>query len=130
MKKILLWFFVSLGVLFFIILLGVAYLVVFDPLNLKPILFPPTSAPVSPLQRDDGTATPATPTTKKLPITETQKKVLETVGINPDTLPSSFTPAQEACFVEKLGAARVAQIKGGAAPTPTEIYTARVCLGS
>lgn len=123
MKKFFTIFFVTLGVIFSIIILIVIYLFVADPFKIKPLLFG------SPAKTQSVTNSE---TTSKVNsgLSDTQKKALEAVGINPATLPSpsSITPAQEACFTQKLGATRVAEIKAGATPSAVEIFTAKACL--
>ncbi len=122
MKKFFTVFFVTLGVIFSIIILGLVYLYIADPFNIKPLIF---GAKITASQ-NTGT------TTKQMPsgLSEPQKKALKAVGINPDILPSpsSITPTQEACFIAKLGATRVAEIKAGASPSAVEILTAKACI--
>lgn len=57
-----------------------------------------------------------------------QEQVLETIGIDPASLPTSITPEQEACAVSILGEARVNEIKAGATPTVIEAYRVKECL--
>lgn len=61
-------------------------------------------------------------------LSPTQEKVLETFGVDPADVPSSITPAQAACFEEKLGSKRVEEIKAGDSPTALEFFTAKGCL--
>ena len=127
MKKFFTIFFVVLGVIFSIIILGLIYLYVADPFNIKPIIFGTTINTAIPTPSPNSTKTPKTTQTN---LSDPQKKALESVGINPSTLPSpsTITPVQEACFVGKLGSARVAEIKAGAVPTAVEIFTSKVCI--
>ena len=123
MKKFFAVFFVTLGVIFSIIILVVAYLFIADPFKIKPLLFGS--------KQNIGTSTKSSTGTQTTSgLSDSQKKALEAVGVNTATLPSpsSITPAQEACFIEKLGAARVAEIKAGATPTAIEIFTAKACI--
>lgn len=64
---------------------------------------------------------------RDLPISATQERVISSVGIDIETF--TFTPSMLACGVEKLGAARVAEIVAG--DTPSIVETARLvpCLG-
>lgn len=57
-----------------------------------------------------------------------QERALDVVGIDPAQVPTKFTPEQQACFVEVLGTARVAEITDGAMPTAGELYKAKGCL--
>ena len=123
MKKFFKVLFITLGVIFSIIILIVIYLFVADPFKIRPLLFG------SPAKTQSVTNTGTTSNTSS-GLSDTQKKALEAVGVNPATLPSpsSITPAQEACFTQKLGATRVAEIKAGASPTAVEIFTAKSCI--
>ena len=114
MKKIATYFFVSLGVIFFLLILSGIFLYTFDPFNLKPLFF-------------GGTASEST-TDKNPLLSPAQEKALRTIGIDPTSIPSSFTPEQEACFVRILGESRVAEIKAGSTPTPAEYFQAKSCL--
>jgi hypothetical protein len=154
MLTLLKWFFLTLGVIFFCLLVAGTYLVVADPFELRPLfalwqggvpsvgqtLESPstTEAPVVATETlatsADITTTTTVPevdvasTTPTSLLTPGQQAALEFVGIDPDTLPTTITPEQEACFVETLGSARVDAIKAGAVPTPVEIIQARGCL--
>lgn len=120
MKKIFTIFFVTLGVIFAILILAGVYMFVFDPLNIKP-LFQKKSVP-------SETSPQTTQKEQNQNISPSQKKALETFGIDPKTLPTSLTPIQEACFIKILGEARVSQIKAGDVPTPSEFLSAKSCL--
>jgi hypothetical protein len=146
-------FFMVLGVLFFIQLVGLGYLVVADPFNLRPLAVM--------LWQASGTKTAAVDTGSSIPATETtlqgtstepvdppadktsevavpaavqptlvnsaQAKALQSVGVDASAI-ENITPAQESCFVGILGAARVGAIKAGAVPTATEFFSVRGCL--
>ncbi|NMC51180.1 hypothetical protein GYA54_00425 [Candidatus Kuenenbacteria bacterium] len=57
-----------------------------------------------------------------------QEKQLRDIGIDPATLPTEITPAQQACLQEKLGATRAAELLKGAAPTTADALKAATCL--
>lgn len=117
MKKFLNIFFVTLGVIFFFIILSGVYFYITDPLNLKPIIF------------GSETTDSAGDGIDEHPIlNESQEAALETIGIDPTDVPNEITPEQEACFADKLGADRVAEIKAGSSPTPTEYFKAKGCI--
>jgi len=129
--KILNYFFTTLGIIFFIILLLATYLFFADPFNLKPLF---SSFGVSP-----GTVMEAVTGDKKAPATENiedknpllnaeQEKILESVGIDPEALPTEVTPELEDCLVEKVGEQRAAEIAKGAEPTAMDILKASACL--
>lgn len=121
MKKVLTIFFVALGIIFFIIILIGVYLYVVDPLNIKPFIFNNEAAESSPRAGDSTTDTHSL-------LNESQANALETFGIDPSSIPSEITPEQEACFEERLGTARVAEIQAGDAPSAAEFLTARDCI--
>lgn len=60
-------------------------------------------------------------------LTEEQEIMLESVGINPQDVPTEITPSQEACSVEALGQERVDAIKAGAAPSLSDYLKAKHC---
>lgn len=132
MKKILTVFFVTLGVIFLFLLIAASYFYIADPLNLKPLLSAMQSSPAtteSAPSNESGATTPDTTSTDRNPVlSPAQENALESIGIDPASIPSSITPAQEACFVSILGQARVDQIKAGDTPTATEFFQARSCL--
>lgn len=121
MKKFFNIFFVTLGVIFFILILAGVYFFITDPLNLKPIIFGSDSEVVT--EDVGGTVVDKNPI-----LNEKQEKALETFGIDPASIPSSITPEQESCFVEILGQTRVNEIKAGDSPTATEYFKARDCI--
>ncbi len=117
MKKFFNVFFVTLGVIFSIIILIGIFFVITDPFNLKPLIFGGES---SESMTGDGDSHPL--------LNESQEQALENFGINPAQVPSEITPEQEACFVEKLGQARVDEIKAGDSPTATDYFKAKDCI--
>ena len=123
MKKFLQIFFITLGVIFFLLILGGAYLYITDPYGIKPIIKSLTDQPAK-----TGIQTTGASTDKNPLLSPTQEKALEKIGIDPATLPSTITPAMEACFYQKLGAARANEIKNGAQPTASDYFTARACF--
>lgn len=61
-------------------------------------------------------------------LNEEQAKALEKLGVDVSRLPSSVSPAMEACFVEKLGKERTQEIVAGDSPTAMEVLKSRNCL--
>lgn len=55
---------------------------------------------------------------KSSQMTDGQRKMLETMGIDPNNV--TITPEMVACAEAKVGAARVAEIQGGATPSIIE----------
>lgn len=135
MKKFLTIFFVTLGVMFFCLIIVAIWFYVTDPLNLKPLLMSSTPANMT----EEAGDTFQTDTTSEASVEDEthdrnpalnaeQEAALDTIGVDPASLPSSITPEQEVCFVEVLGQARVDEIKAGATPTALEFFQARGCL--
>lgn len=62
--------------------------------------------------------------TAKLP--ESQRKVLETVGLGDETF--TITQGMVTCAEDALGSARVEEILGGAAPSPIESLKLLPCV--
>lgn len=141
MKRFFEVFFMVLGVIFFVIILAGTYFFITDPLNLKPLIFNqkeqqecdfidddclPSDTPMM----KDIDAKPSSNTTedKNPNLSPTQEKALETIGVPPENIPSSFTPEQVACFEKILGQERVVEIKAGDTPTATEFYKAKECI--
>lgn len=123
MKKFFTIFFVTLGVIFFLLLLAGSWFYITDPLNLKPLLFGST-----PATHNTASTETTTQTSSDNALSPAQQAALETIGIDADSLPSEITPEQEACFTAALGAERVAEITAGDAPTATEYFNARHCI--
>ena len=130
-----------MGVLFLLQLIALAYLYIIDPLNLKPLLFGSeetnqgemTSSTPSSNNADSSSveAAASTDVETTLPVSNlspAQERALQMVGIEPETLPQSFTEEQLTCFVGILGQARVDEIKAGATPTMSEYYQAKDCV--
>jgi hypothetical protein len=131
MKKFFTVFFVVLGVVFFALLIVLAYLFVVDPYNLKPMLLgTPVNIEVESVDTssisvsEDGVPVSAATNTNLSPA---QEAALESVGIAPAVVPT-FTAAQLQCFEGLFGKARVEEIKAGATPSATEFYKAKACL--
>lgn len=120
MKRFLNIFFVTLGVIFFTIILAGLFLFIADPFEIKSLLF--TAG------RSSDTTDGEVASDKNPALSPAQEKALETFGIDPATVPTTFTPEQEACFVEKLGQERVDEIKAGDSPTAAEFYKAKSCI--
>ncbi len=131
-----------LGVVFFALLLGLAYLWFADPWNLRPLIDGARSATPQrlPAISDEAERSLATPVARDEvgaegaidshpSLSPTQEEALAKIGIDAGTLPTTMTPGMEACFTEKLGVARVAEIKAGDDPTPLEVAQGLPCVG-
>lgn len=108
MKKFLTIFFVILGVIFFILILVGGYLYM--------ALIERVQRPVPPEVE------------KKIMINTSQEKALQSIGIDPATIPSKITPEQEVCGIKILGETRAGEIKAGSAPTASEMFSLKGCM--
>lgn len=134
MKSIFTQIFVTLGVIFLILIIAGIYFFVTDPYNLKPLLFGSDSVNTQ-VKTTNGVESKGTSTTNETTTTSggftlsaSQKQALVNLGIDPASVPSSISPAQETCFVNVLGEARVAEIKTGAVPNAIEFFKAKSCI--
>jgi len=121
MKTFLTRFFVTLGVIFFLLIGAGAYVWFTDTYGVRTI--------VTILQ--DGTTETQLPedgVDKNPVMNEQQEAALEAIGIDPASVPTSISPTQEDCFVEKLGQVRVDEIKAGDTPSAKELIAGRECL--
>ncbi len=134
MKKFFTYLFVGMGVLFLLQLIALAYFYIVDPLNLKPLLFGNGATPASQTKAssENSTNTSAegevSTEASESNLSPAQQQALEMVGIEPESLPQSFTEEQLTCFVSILGQARVDEIKAGATPSMSEYYQAKGCM--
>lgn len=135
MKNIATQLFVTLGIVFLILLLVGIYFFVTDPYGLKPLIFggsapmQSTSAPASDTSNDAGAGTSTEQTASGgFTLSNAQVEALIALGIDPAAVPSSISPEQEACFVGVLGDARVEEIKAGAVPSAFEFLKAKSCI--
>jgi len=134
MKKFFTIFFVTLGVIFVLVIIAGTFFFIIDPLNLKPLFFGNSTQKTintqgtSDTNVDTATQPNAGQADKNTALSDAQEKALETFGIDPANVPTSITPEQETCFTSILGAERVAQIKAGDSPTATEYFKAKSCM--
>lgn len=128
-KKVLNIFFVTLGVIFFIILSLLSYIYfttdLFSFFSNNDL---PVENSVTVDVSGDNASTTESVTPNTLKVSPTQEKALETIGVKVESLPSNFTPEQIACFETVLGTARVKEIKAGDTPTMTELIKAKGCI--
>lgn len=125
MKKILTYFFVALGIIFFVILIGLSYLWFADPFEIRPLIKSLTQE--IPATQSQESTQETVRADKHPALTEEQEQALETIGIDPSALPTTITPEMETCFTAVLGEERVQEIRDGASPTPVEAFKTREC---
>lgn len=120
MKKLLNIFFVTLGVIFFLIIIFAGYVYATNMFGIKSLL-----------NKDAGTSNKAKTNQvldKNPLISDSQEKALEAIGIDPAKLPTKITPEMSVCFDQKLGTTRTLEIKNGSTPTVTEFMKIQSCI--
>lgn len=126
--KILNGFFVTLGIIFIILLIAIAYLWIVDPLEIKSAL-PAGVSPISAIKVITGTNEAVIDNVDKNPLLDEQQEAqLESLGVDPATLPTQITPAMEQCLLDAVGNARAQEIVNGATPNTADFFKARHCL--
>lgn len=114
-----------------IVIVGIiVYLIVKKPFGIDVLKIP---AAIETLQQNkatatEGASTETTPTATNPLLTPEQSSALESLGIDPSTLPTSLTDTQIACLTTALGSARVEELKNGATPTVFDLAKASSCL--
>ena len=92
MKNIFTQIFVTLGVIFLILILVCIYFFVTDPFNLKPMIF--GSGPVVTQEKSTNTTAPINTTTTAtqggFTLSDAQKQALVSFGIDPATVPRIY----------------------------------------
>ncbi len=122
MKKFLNVFFVVLGAIFLVVILFSIYFYVADPMGLKPLLELRNGT------NSGVTSGPGSTEGASSGLSAEQSAALQKLGIDPSTIPTSFTPAQEACANSKIGAQRVTEIKNGGMPSISEYSAVKACF--
>lgn len=126
--KILKIFFLILGVIFLIFIIGMGYIWIADPFNFKTLL-PSGVSPISIIKTFTGNSEVEIDNIDKNPLlSEEQEAQLEYLGIEPSDLPSEITPEMEKCFTQKLGENRTKEIIDGDSPTIIDFFKASSCL--
>ena len=136
MKYVLVQFFVTLGIIFLVLLCIGLYLFIADPYNLKPLIFGnhhsvSTFSPTKESSTETAaieTSTSSDVATDSFKLSEAQKQALIELGIDPASVPTTITVEQKICFVGALGEARVADIQAGAVPGAFELLKVKPCL--
>lgn len=126
--KILNIFFTTLGVLFFIIIIGASYLWITDPFNLRSLI-PAELSPIETIKIITGNTSVKIDNIDKNPLlSEEQEAQLESLGVDPANLPTTITPAMEECFIDKLGQSRANELINGATPNTSDFLRANSCI--
>ncbi len=123
--KIIKGFFITLGVIFLILILLLTVFIIVDPFKLRPLISSMVEIPFI----SNNTSENKFNSTETHPfLTEQQANTLKTMGIDPETLPTEITPDMEMCFTEKLGEQRVNEIKAGSEVTAVDYLKAKDCV--
>jgi predicted metalloprotease len=122
--KVIQYILMFLGGLFIIEVIIVAWFLIADPLNLFDGGTTGLTDSEQLMSESDSTSTKD----KNPLLTPEQEAFAESIGIDPETLPSEITPEMEECLRAAVGDERADQISNGAAPTTLEIIKARDCL--
>lgn len=123
MKSVLNFFFVTLGVIFFLILLASAIFFIVDPYEIRPVI-----SNLINLNNSTEITTDSETIDKNPALSPAQESALEKIGVDPAKIPASISSEQEACFEAKLGKERVEAIKAGDSPTAVDYLKAKDCL--
>jgi hypothetical protein len=118
--KILNFFFVFLGVVFFVLLLLVGIFLWRDPFDLRPLMSGFKNNSIEVNENNESGAHPL--------LSPGQEAALESIGVDPSKLPTEITPEQENCAVSKLGEERVREIKSGSTPSISDYLKAKDCF--
>jgi len=125
--KIINRFFVTLGVIFFIIICLGVYIFIVDPFGIRSSLSILGTMPGSELSMPKDSVKGSFESAG-INLSPEQKKLLESAGIDPAMAPTGITKEMEECFVEKLGVDRVKEIESGELPGVLDIIKAGSCL--
>ena len=127
-------FFVTLGIIFIVVLALLAYFVIADPLELRPLIFGESESRIEePAPRESelsGTVVSREENATEFTLSASQRDALSGYGIDPASIPTVISPLQVLCFEEKLGVVRVGEIRNGAVPSTFEFFEMKTCLGS
>lgn len=114
-------FFLTLGGIFFLLIVLGVYLFVADPFEIRPFIERIQS-------NEEPKASKNTPADDHPYLNEEQEELLSNFGIDPAAFPTEITPEIEACAREKLGDERIGELMQGAEPTGTDVFRLRGCL--
>jgi hypothetical protein len=131
-------FFMGLGIIFFLLLVGLGYFLIVDPWNLRP-LYSSVYSGLTSTSTDGAQGSKNNPapngevgspeaTQSDSRVSNEQAQALQSVGLDSSNVPTKFTDEQKDCFIRILGQERVNAIVAGDTPTPAEFYSAKECL--
>ena len=80
------------------------------------------------VEKKDTTNTQVATESTPFTLSDAQKQALISLGVDPKTVPTTITPAQQTCFIAKLGEAKFTEIKNGGVPSPLDFVKVKGCL--
>jgi hypothetical protein len=129
MKKILNVLFVTLGVIFAILIIGALSIYLFTQYGPSSFATKQTSQNASSHADNTSNANETQPQSSSPSfLSANQRATLESFGIDPNSIPQTLTTEQMTCFETTLGTSRVAEIKAGASPSAMEFFKAKGCI--
>jgi len=130
MKNTLTPIFVTLGVIFSVLLVGALSIYFYNQYSTQSFSKSNSGTETTQVNTNGSDTTSATEQSASKPsfLSESQRQALASFGIDPSSLPATLTAAQMACFESTLGASRVAEIKAGASPSAVEFFKAKGCI--
>lgn len=118
------------GVIFLLLIMAGVYIYTVDPMGLRPAL----SGDATVNEQSGAVAVSETDRMSEsqsaggFTLSAAQVEALVALGVDPSAIPAEVSAAQENCFIEALGAERVAEVKAGAVPGPLEFMRAQSCI--
>lgn len=112
--------FLALGIVFLVLLVIGGYFFATDSYGVRSQVLG-SNAP-------DVSRTEEKTTAEGFTLSDDQKRAIEAMGIDSNSVPTSVSGEQESCFIGVLGQARVDEIKNGAVPSMSEYVRAKACI--
>ena len=126
-KTILLAFTIAIIIIVVLFLILIVYLLIRNPFGIGDALL--SHFRTSEVVEDSSTASGGSSANVDNPLlSDSQEAILEKIGVDVSSLPSTITPEMETCFVEKLGQSRVDEIVAGESPGIFDALKAESCL--
>ncbi len=109
--------FMVIGIIFTILILLIGVIIIIKPYGIDITKIIPAILNKTPISSYDHPY-----------LTTQQESILESVGINPEDVPTQITPQQQECTTSILGAERINKIMAGEIPTLIEIIQIKSCF--
>lgn len=118
LKIILIILLVIIIMILLLVIAGFAWFWFSDPFGLRTAIFNPLENPESEIIENFDHPL----------LSDEQEQMLESIGINPQIVPTEITPAMEDCARNALGDERVEAIIQGATPSAIDLLKAQSCF--